>query len=581
MLKGMPLLQNLMQKEVFFRPKIIRASLLFLCIICFSSTLCAQSITIAYRWSNKSQESTLPKYFQQTHTLDNATLIDQEIENAKIKLASVGYFAATIRDSLIQDKHFLWITFGKKYAGIKVLGDAEWLAWLPKGKKSDFLSLEEYSSFLTKTLAEFHANGYPFASFHYSNFLEQDQVLTVSVSIDKGRKMIWKELRIKGDSSLSVQAMEAELKFKSGDNFTVEKQGEIYTRLKQLNYLQIIKQPEYQFSVDGVTVYLYVKGTKISSFNGAIGLQPNPISQKMGLTGDVQLKLVNTLKRAEQLDFVWRSVKPATQLMNLRFAYPFLFHSSFGTELKFQLYKRDSTFLELKSGLAIQYALSNKLLVKGLYSFTSNNRLYASNSNLDFPNTTSFRNTMFGLGITFRTLDYLPNPTKGIQCVSEAYVGQRKNQPDSTAPTPTNRLSLSWEQYVALSKRIVLRYFVSLDSYNASTIYSNECYRFGGLSNQRGFNEENFLATTKSVNQMELRYLLDRNSAVFLFFDQCLYENRSNGNYNRDNPYGFGFGTNLGSKAGIFSLVYGLGIEKNNPIDLRSGKIHFGYIAYF
>jgi outer membrane protein assembly factor BamA len=342
--------------------------------------------------------------------LDNATLIAQEIENAKIKLASVGYFAAMIHDSLIQDKHFLWITFGKKYAGIKVLGDAEWLAWLPKGKKSDFLSLEEYSSFLTKTLAEFHANGYPFASFHYSNFLEQDQVLTVSVSIDKGRKMIWKELRIKGDSSLSVQAMEAELKFKSGDNFTVEKQGEIYTRLKQLNYLQIIKPPEYQFSVDGVTVYLYVKGTKISSFNGAIGLQPNPISQKMGLTGDVQLKLVNTLKRAEQLDFVWRSVKPATQLMNLRFAYPFLFHSSFGTELKFQLYKRDSTFLELKSGLAIQYALSNKLLVKGLYSFTSNNRLYASNSNLDFPNTTSFRNTMFGLGITFRTLDYLPNP---------------------------------------------------------------------------------------------------------------------------------------------------------------------------
>jgi hemolysin activation/secretion protein len=101
------------------------------------------------------------------------------------------------------------------------------------------------------------------------------------------------------------------------------------------------------------------------------------------------------------------------------------------------------------------------------------------------------------------------------------------------------------------------------------------------LNTQRGFNEEQFLATTKSVNQVELRYLLDQNSAVFAFFDQSIYENRSNNNYQKDAPMGFGVGANIGSTVGIFSLAYALGLEKNNPFDARSGKIHFGYIAYF
>ena len=44
---------------------------------------------------------------------------------------------------------------------------------------------------------------------------------------------------------------------------------------------------------------------------------------------------------------------------------------------------------------------------------------------------------------------------------------------------------------------------------------------------------------------------------------------------------GFGVGANIGSTVGVFSLAYALGLEKNNPFDARSGKIHFGYIAYF
>jgi hypothetical protein len=49
----------------------------------------------------------------------------------------------------------------------------------------------------------------------------------------------------------------------------------------------------------------------------------------------------------------------------------------------------------------------------------------------------------------------------------------------------------------------------------------------------------------------------------------------------RDTPFGFGAGISFETKAGIFSINYALGKQFNNPIELRSGKIHFGIVNYF
>jgi len=48
-----------------------------------------------------------------------------------------------------------------------------------------------------------------------------------------------------------------------------------------------------------------------------------------------------------------------------------------------------------------------------------------------------------------------------------------------------------------------------------------------------------------------------------------------------DTPIGFGAGTSFETKAGIFSLTYALGRQFNNPVELRGGKIHFGFTSLF
>ena len=97
----------------------------------------------------------------------------------------------------------------------------------------------------------------------------------------------------------------------------------------------------------------------------------------------------------------------------------------------------------------------------------------------------------------------------------------------------------------------------------------------------RGLNEEELYATSMLTGLFEYRFLLDRNSNVFVFYNQSWYEDNSVGTYRNDTPYGFGAGFSFGTKLGIFSITYALGKQLQNTIQLSQGKIHLGYIAYF
>ncbi|MCB0765000.1 MAG: hypothetical protein KDB84_09855, partial [Flavobacteriales bacterium] len=67
----------------------------------------------------------------------------------------------------------------------------------------------------------------------------------------------------------------------------------------------------------------------------------------------------------------------------------------------------------------------------------------------------------------------------------------------------------------------------------------------------------------------------------FLFVDQAWWEDAAQETLITDTPLGFGAGATFETKAGLFSLTYALGQQFQNPIELRTGKIHFGFISLF
>ena len=104
---------------------------------------------------------------------------------------------------------------------------------------------------------------------------------------------------------------------------------------------------------------MYLNDRKASSFNGIVGFLPNTDGTgKLLLTGEANLKLKNSLGRGELIDAEWRRLQQATQSLNIKLGWPFLFDTRIGVEAAFGLYKRDTTFLNLQQNLGVQYLMS-------------------------------------------------------------------------------------------------------------------------------------------------------------------------------------------------------------------------------
>ncbi len=425
--------------------------------------------------------------------------------------------------------------------------------------------------------------GFPFCKIYLDSLNTEGQIPHVELNIETGRRYLISDIIVKGDSTISPILISMLTGLQKGDLYNHEAIKNINNTIQQQAYIEQIKPEEFLFKEEGLEIYLYLKSKGISSINGAIGLQPNPNNSKISLTGEINLKLVNILRRSESFQLNWRNIQSQTQALSTALTLPYLFKTPFGIDAQFNLYKRDSTFIEIRSLAGINYSLRNGLNVKAYYQNFSSNILASGNSGNVFQNLSNVRTDSYGLGISRRSLDYIPNPTTGFSFNSEITIGNRKSRINDTLDWLSNttyKASFNFEWYIPIYKRNVIKLSNKSDFYYAPEVFQNELYRFGGLQTLRGFNEEELFASSKSIFSIEYRFLLDKNSAIFAFYDQGIYENNSV-SYKKDKPFGFGGGLSFGTNLGIFSISLALGKQFDNQVLLRNSKIHFGYIAYF
>lgn len=442
----------------------------------------------------------------------------------------------------------------------------------------------ELSSILKEIEQSYLDNGFPFARIKLVKQSFDGLNLNASLEIYPGKHYQWKMIHIKGDSALSKNLISGLIGIKIGDFYREDELNRISSRIKQNPYLEEIKPHELLFTEDAAELYLYLKRIPNSSVNGVIGFQPDTKGEKMSFTGDINLRLHNSLNRGEMLQLRWQSIREQTQSLKSKLQLPYLFKSPFGIEGAFNLYKRDTTYLELSGTVGILYQLNAGTYIKGFYERFSSNLLSGSGNNPTFSNLGNTQNNLYGIGLSLNRLDYQPNPSRGFSVYVEASFGQRKstiNDSSLVEESLTYKGRSEINFFIPLyKKRHILRLANQTSFYSAEQVFENELFRYGGLLNQRGFNEDVLLASSYSLFTVEYRYLLDRNSYVFAFYDQSWFENNSTG-YLSDTPLGFGLGFSFNSKIGMFSISYALGKQMGNPLLIGDGKIHFGYVALF
>jgi outer membrane protein assembly factor BamA len=198
---------------------------------------------------------------------------------------------------------------------------------------------------------------------------------------------------------------------------------------------------------------------------------------------------------------------------------------------------------------------------------------------------------LYGLGFQYRDLDYLYNPRKGWDIHGRLGIGTRTIRQNPGLPEELyDSLDLSstkirgWATlsfYQSLGNRISIHLRNQTAYLHTENLFENELFRLGGIHTLRGVDEHSIYASFYSLGTLEARYIFEQNSNFFLFADGGYYEKSIPEDYESDTPFGFGGGVNLSTRAGIFSLVYAIGKQFGNPINIGKAKIHFGYLNRF
>lgn len=487
---------------------------------------------------------------------------------------------------LVAGRRYKWANLTRGNVREEMLGKAGYRQKFFKGTPFNPV---QTARLIESLLDQAENEGFPFAQVKFDKIAFKDDSISAVLDMTLNNYTVIDSIIIKGGLAANRKVIENHLGLEKNAPYNQQKLNRIPVRLRELPYVKVIKPFELGMRDGKADVYLYLDNKKASNFDGVIGVLPDPVTGDIVFTGDVTLDLMNSLRRGETINLRWQRLQTRTQQLDLRFEYPFLFNTPLGIELKANLFRQDTLFSQVNLNAALQYYFQGgkqiKIFVEDAQANVISPSAYQQGRFVDS------RTTMFGLGTAINTLDYRFNPRSGYFIEAQAAAGTKRIQEnpevdesfydDINTNSEIYNVNILAGLHIPIGRQSTLLLRVRGGYFLNENMFQNEAYRIGGLKSIRGFNEQTIFATGYTIGTMEFRYLLEANSNVFLFVDQGVYENRINQDLEQDTPIGFGGGINFETGAGIFSLTYALGRQFDNNIELRGGKIHFGFVSFF
>jgi len=527
---------------------------------------------------------------------------DKEIRTVLISLWDRAYLTAKT-DSIRQDSTLqtVYINPGSEYAWANLAPgnvDEEILSYAGYRSKSfrkHPFRFQEVARIEERSLQWCENNGYPFASIRLDSVVfENNTTIAAQLHLEKNRFTKIDSIEVKGNLKVSQAFLFSYIGIAPGDQYDESKVQNISARLRELSFAKEVKPFTVLFTEKYTKITLYLDKKKAGQFDGIVGILPDNTTGKVLFTGDVRLRLQNSLQRGELIELNWRKLQTQTQDLKAHLAYPYLFKTPAGVDYAIKLYRRDTSFLHVQQQFGLGYTFYGNTGIRAYVKNVSSTLLSTTGmENLTtLPATADISSTSYGLGLHVEHLDYRFNPRKGYATDFSWDIGNRNiKQNAGLNPLIYEGLKLRTAQYSSsftlekfwpLGKRATLRTAgQGAWIFNSGILFHNELFRIGGLNSLRGFDEESIFASSYGIGTLEYRYLLEENSWFFLFTDFAWYENASKDNWDTDTPYGFGTGVTFETKAGIFALTYALGSRYQQPIQFKSGKIHVGFIGLF
>lgn len=536
----------------------------------------------------------------------NVQKLKQELQQIIGQLQLSGFLEAAV-DSIVlyqPDSCTVAVHLGPKYQISSLVLDSLPESWRQDRilkRLSEKCSAKNLPQIIPQLLMRAADIGYPLARTHIQILQLNAGFAAVQLKIESGSFIRMGELLLPDNAGITAGFLSRYLGVLPGTPYQHSKIIAIPDQILALGFLSLQQTPEITFTEQTCFLSLQPQATsQRNSFDFMIGVLPQANNGNLLLTTSLRGALNNTLGRGESIRFNFERLRPQTQTLELSFNYPYLLHLPLATHLQFDLYKRDTSFLDVFGELGFQYLIKGNNYIE---VFWNQHR----SSLIQVPEKGSFRENIlpgqldltrnaFGIGLFLQQLDYPFNPRKGYSLHAKGSAGNRNILPNERVKEAG---------YQQLYENITLKSFqVALDVqlsvywplfgqstlktaaqtqwlFNSAGVFRNEQFRLGGSQNLRGFDEEFWLATRYFLFTLEYRLLLDRNAYLAAFGDWARITDDSPAGYRVYEPLGLGAGFHFSTKAGQFQLSLAYGKTQQEPWDLSNPKVHFGYVSLF
>lgn len=458
-----------------------------------------------------------------------------------------------------------------------------------------------------KLLNHCDANGYPFARVWLSSLEEITAGhISATLRIDREELRRIDTVIINGDINIAPSFLLRYLDIAQGSLYNEQKLRSISQRMSELPFLQESAPWVISFKPGDTRLSLFLKEKKANQLNAILGLMPNNLQTgKLLVTADVQVALQNKLGHGESISASYQNLQPKSPRIKADVVVPYLLKSPIGTEAHFDLFTNGLQFRKVTFQTGLRYQINTKDYIRLYYQIISNRIIEIDTVSIlatkQLPANIDSRSGGLGFELLSNHTDYRLNPHKGWQGKIGATAFQRKvivnnaigGLRDGTGfdyNTLYDTLKKTSYQYninadialfVPLGRNLTLKIAYVGGYIAAPRIFQNELFQIGGFKLLRGFDEQSIFANQYHISVTELRVKLSRNSFAYLFSDNGWVQTKFN-TYNRAGWYnGFGLGTTLETKSGLFSIGLGFGRNDFTPLRFRESKISFGYIALF
>lgn len=545
----------------------------------------------------------------------NKALCNAYVSGLTALLSSKGYPTASV-DSIVENENAtaIHLFLGKQYQWVKLKPDGiekpamDDSRFREKDYEGKLLNIQQLLTLQEKILYYYEKNGYPFAEIFLDSIRLDDNKMDALLRARKGPLYHVDSIRVFGKAKISKNFLRHYLNISNGSLYNKEKLGLVNKRLLELPYLQEMQPADVTMLGTGSVLNLYLAPKRSSQANFLIGFLPGAgQSGKLQLTADVNLDLKNALSNGETILLKWQQLQIKSPRLNLGFQQPYIFNTNFGFDFAFDLFKKDSTFLQINALVGLQYLLSANQSGK-IFGQWQNSFLLGTGVDTNLvkatkrlPPNIDVSAVNIGLEYEWNKTDYRLNPRKGNEIKLTGAVGIKhikKNNEILNLKDPVFsyaslydsvkarsyqfRIKWSAAHFFPIGKQATLKTALHGGLFISPNTFRNELFQIGGYKLLRGFNEESIYATQYAVLTAEYRYRLALNSYIFGFADAGWVKNKYQTTDLKNNFIAAGLGLVFETKFGLLNISYAAGKQNDVQFNLReASKIHFGYINYF